>query len=225
MEKTFTGTFTGAASDVYSFILDSNQGLKIDKGFDNEPNFIKVTRPQKYYLKLKNMTEALLLPNNYFGQNVLYAGKSAISGIAVCPTENYPCFIKSDKISFLALKNTNPNDKFNVKGKLSYKFDGDESNILLKIPKSDGSFSDSEFLDINSSTKIYLYDNNYKQNITFDEYKTMKFPNLDKPADKLTTTVEANGTFVCPPLTAIANGSKNFVNCNYILDTLVLKNN
>ena len=226
IKENFTGSFTGSGSIGREFILDNNQGLKINKGVNNNPNFIIIIEPQKYYLKLENMEEALLLPNNYSGQNIPYAGKSIISGVAICPIENYPCFIKSNEVSILALRDKNPNDKFNVKGKLSYRFNrGDESNILLKIPKADGSFSDSKFLHINSSTKIYSYNNNYKQNISFDEYKTMGFSNLDKPADQLTTTVEAKGTFICPQLADIASGAKTLIDCHYVVDTLIFKNN
>ncbi len=53
----------------------------------------------------------------------------------------------------------------------------------------------------------------------------MGFSNLDKPADQLTTMVEANGTFICPQLTDIASGFKTFINCHYIVDTLIFKNN
>lgn len=220
-EKIYTGSFKGdVGGGGFGFILDDNQGLKIDENSE-----ITITdESQKYYLKLENMAERLLLPNADISTNIIPAGKATILGVAVCPTGNYHCFIIPKEVNILSFRDTNPGDMFHFEGKLVYKFDDYNNDygayIYLQIPKSNGSFFTSDALFVNLSTKIYLYSGSepdFKRELTLEEYKKIQIYKSDQ------IKVKADGVFICPPMTDIIQGIETFTRCRYIVNTLILK--
>lgn len=228
--KIYTGIVEGGASDqFFGFQPDENQGLKLQE-YSNEVHLstkIMATWPKKnnYFIKLNNMDKPLKLDPNNIGQNLPYAGETIVEANQVCPQDNYPCYLNAEKAIILNLRDLNPNQEFNCEGKMTFKFDDKGEHYIFvnaTNSKNSANFSSKTFF-IFPTAQIFLVhsENNQKELINLETYSKIKTPEfLNKDSDLL--WVEITGKFICPELEKIANGSKTFIDCKRIVDSLII---